>query len=384
MDSPIVAIKMPEYKYKTKSGKQLWYCSFCYVDWMGVRKRKVKRGFLTKREAHEYEVMFKDRRAKDPTILFSSLMVNYYEDCETRLKPTTMETKKDIIESKILPFFGNTRICDIDVAMVRRWQNELINYRSKGGNPYSQTYLKTINNQLSAIMNYACRFYGLPQNPIHITGSIGKSHADEKPFWTHDEYRHFRMFEKKPSYLLAFDILFYGGIREGELLAIVPEDFDRKNMTLRIDENFAVVKDTEYILTPKTSKSMRTITLPKSVFDAAISYIDKLQIRDGERIFYFKKSGLITEFHRCSDRAGLPRIRIHDLRGSHASLLSELGTPVKSVSDRLGHESTSTTMRTYTHQYPQREKELADRLDGIIADADAKKEAPEGADDTDI
>ena len=127
-----------------------------------------------------------------------------------------------------------------------------------------------------------------------------------------------------------------------------------------------------------------TITLPKSVFDAAISYIDKLQIRDGERIFYFKKSGLITEFHRCSDRAGLPRIRIHDLRGSHASLLSELGTPVKSVSDRLGHESTSTTMRTYTHQYPQREKELADRLDGIIADADGKKEAPEGADDTDI
>ena len=86
MDSPIVAIKMPEYKYKTKSGKQLWYCSFCYVDWMGVRKRKVKRGFLTKREAHEYEVMFKDRRAKDPTILFSSLLVNYYEDCDTRLR----------------------------------------------------------------------------------------------------------------------------------------------------------------------------------------------------------------------------------------------------------------------------------------------------------
>lgn len=375
-------MEMPAYKYKNKAGKQLWYCSFYYVDWMGERQRKVKRGFLTRKEAVEYEIHFKDRRSKDPTILFSSLADNYFQDCESRLKPTTLDGKKNLFETKLLPYFGNTRICDIDVTMVRRWQNELINHTNKQGKPYSQTYLKTINNQLSAIMNYACRFYGLQKNPLHITGSIGKSHADEKPFWTHDEYRHFREFEKKPSYLLAFDILFYGGIREGELLAIVPEDFDRENHTLRVDENYAKIRDKEYILTPKTPKSARTITLPASVFDSAIEYIDRLQIADGERIFYFKKSGLIAEFHRCSDRAGLPRIRIHDLRGSHASLLGELGTPIKEVSDRLGHESTSTTLRTYTHSYPHREKQLADKLDGMIRDADTKKEPTEEGSDT--
>ena len=368
---------MPAYKYKLKSGKQLWYSSFRYTDWTGEKQREVKRGFLTKREALDYETHFKDSLSKQPTLLFSSLAKNYFEDCETRLKPTTLSTKRYLFDQKILPYFANTRTCDISVAMVRKWQNEMINYRDSNGKPYSQTYLKTMNNQLCAILNFACRYYGLAQNPVHAAGTIGKSHADDKPFWTHEQYRQFREYEKKPSYLLAFDLLFYGGIREGELLALTPEDFDRRETKLRIDENYAVVDNTEYILTPKTQRSHRLITLPKTIFDEATAYIDKLGIQDGERIFYFTKKGLLAEFYRATKRAGLPKIRIHDLRGSHASMLAEMGVPIRNVSDRLGHESPSTTLRVYTHASKDKERELADRIDQMIADSEACEEDPD-------
>ena len=73
------------------------------------------------------------------------------EDCKVHLKPTTMENKKFLIQTKLMPYFSDLPICDIDISMVRKWQNELLSHE----NGYSQTYLKTVHNQLSAIFNYA-------------------------------------------------------------------------------------------------------------------------------------------------------------------------------------------------------------------------------------
>lgn len=367
---------MPAYKYKTTSGKTLWYASFHYTDWTGKNVRKMKRGFATRREALEYEAHFKDSQSKDPTILFSSLVRQYYADCETRLKPTTLQSKKSIIDLKILPYFGNTRICDIDVAMIRKWQNEFIDFRDKNGEGYQPTYLRSINTQLTAILAYACRFCGLASNPSSLAGPMGETRAKEMSFWTHDQYRQFRSYVQKPIFLIAFDLLFYGGLREGELLALTPDDFDAKTKTMRIDETFAVVDGVEYMLTPKTKKSDRTVTLPKTVFDEVAAYVSRCAVGGDERIFYFRKDALLREFRRCTDRAGLPQIRIHDLRGSHASMLADLGVPIKEVANRLGHESTATTLRTYTHSYPHRAMELAAQIDGLIAEDSRVSQTP--------
>lgn len=374
---------MPAYKYKSNAGKTLWYASFHYKDWTGKNIRKVKRGFATRREALEYEAHFKDSQSKDPTILFSSLIKQYYADCETRLKPTTIQNKQAIIDGKILPYFANQRLCDIDVAMVRKWQNELIDFRDEDGNPYAQTYLRAIHAQLSTILNYACRFYHLPNNPANLSGTIGESYAREKEFWTHEQYLQFREQEKKPAFLLAFDLLFYGGIREGELLALMPDDFNPKNQTVRIDANFAVVNGVDYLLTPKTKKSERMVTLPKTVFDEAMDYITRTGVGSQERVFYFKKSSLTREFKKCAERAGLPPIRVHDMRGSHASLLAEINTPIKEVADRLGHESAATTLRTYTHRYPHRAAELAGQIDDLITGNDQVSQVPADSAETD-
>ena len=138
---------MPAYKYTLKDGKTTkWYANFYYTDWTGEKKHICKRGFKTQREAKEYERQFLDQQKNSSDILFSNLVEVYLEDLEHRLKPTTMENKKYIISSKIIPYFSKLKICDIDTIKIRKWQNELLSYRDTNGKPFSKTYLKIINN----------------------------------------------------------------------------------------------------------------------------------------------------------------------------------------------------------------------------------------------
>ena len=339
---------MPVYKYTLKSGRTMWYANFYYTDWTGERKHICKRGFKTQREAKEYEHSFLDQQNCSSDISFSGLVENYLEDMSHRLKPTTMANKKNIIESKLMPYFSRLKTCDIDTIRIRKWQNELISYRDEAGKPYSQTYLKTVNNQMSALMNYAVKHYGLSSNPCSAAGSIGKSHAEEMKFWTQEQYETFSKNIQKSALKLAFDILFYSGIRSGELLALTPADIlpDRK---ISISKNFAKINGQELFLVPKTPRSKRKL----------------YGIQENDRIFYFTKSALEKEIKRVAKKTGLPEIRVHDLRHSHASLLIEMGFDILEISKRLGHESVKTTLDTYSHLYPDKDTKLAGELNQL-------------------
>lgn len=199
---------MPVYKYTLKDGRTMWYAAFNYTNWKGEYKHTCKRGFKTQREAKEFERSFFEEQKVSSDILFSTLVENYMDDMGNRLKPTTMENKRNIINGKLLPYFSKQKICDIDTVKVRKWQNELLSFRDDNGNPFSQTYLKTCNNQLSAILNYAVKHYGLASNPCHAAGSIGKSKADEMKIWTQEQYEQFSAAIQKSSIKLAFDMLF--------------------------------------------------------------------------------------------------------------------------------------------------------------------------------
>lgn len=354
---------MPTYKYTLKDGKTTkWYANFYYVDWTGERKHICKRGFDTQREAKEYERSFMDQQSNTSDILFSSLVDNYLEDMKHRLKPTTMENKRFIIEKKLLPYFGRQKVCDIDAIKVRKWQNELISHRDDDGKLFSQTYLKTVNNQLSAIMNYAVSHYRLPINPCKAAGSMGKSKADEMNIWTQAEYEKFSQAVSKTSMKLAFDILFYTGMRSGELLALTPADI-LPSRRIDINKNYAKIRSMEMFLEPKTPKSKRCISIPDFLYVEIQEYIARLYgIEKDDRIFYFHKTALEKEMKTVAERIGLKPIRVHDLRHSHASMLIELGFTPLEIADRLGHESVKTTLDTYSHLYPDKDQKLADRL----------------------
>lgn len=356
---------MPTYKYTLKNGKTMWYAAFNYTDWTGQYKHTCKRGFKTQREAKEYESFFLNQQTASSDILFSSLIENYMEDMQHRLKPTTIENKRNIIEGKLLPYFSRLKVCDIDTIKVRKWQNELISFRDEAGKPYSQTYLKTVNNQMSAIMNYAVKHYGLASNPCRAAGSIGKSHAEEMKFWTQEQYELFSKSIQKSAIKLAFDILFYSGIREGELLALTPADI-LPDKRISINKNYAKVNGQELFLIPKTSKSKRDVAIPDFLYNDIQEYISKLYgIKPNDRIFYFTKYALGKEMKRGARKTGLPEIRVHDLRHSHASMLIDMGFDILEISKRLGHESVKTTLDTYSHLYPEKDTRLAGELDKL-------------------
>ena len=172
-------------------------------------------------------------------------------DMTARLKQSTILTKKHICETHILPFFGKKPINEIKASDVRRWQNQLMN-SPKG---YSKTYLKTINNQLTCMINYAKRFYDLNTNPCGQAGSIGQAKAEEMDYWTYDEYVAFREgIKDKPLSYICFQVLYWTGIREGELLALTAADIDLIAKQIDINKTYQRLHGEDIITTPKTRK----------------------------------------------------------------------------------------------------------------------------------
>ena len=344
-------------KKDKKTGK--WLIQYRYTDWQGKRRKSTKRGFATKREAEEWLRNFLITQKADFDMKFADFWKMYCADMETRLREHTMRTKKYIVELKILPYFGNKRVNDITAADIRQWQNELI----KMG--YSPTYLKTINNQLSAIFNYAVRYYDLKSNPCAKAGSMGKSKAEEMDFWTGEEFRKFidSVMNKRLSYM-AFMTLYWTGMRMGELLALNPKDVDLEKRTISITKSYQRLGKKDVITPPKTPKSKRVITIPEFLAADIKDYMDSLyDLQEDDRLFPITKYYLEHEMQRGIKESGVKRIRVHDLRHSHASMLIELGFSPLEIANRLGHEKVETTLNTYSHLYPNKQTKLAERLD---------------------
>lgn len=188
-----------------------WRIQYRWMDWAGTKKKSQKRGFKTKKEAEEWYAHFMLQQSSDPTMTLADFWEIYKADMEKRLRKTTMKQKEYVMNDKILPYFGKTPINEITAPMIRKWQGEMM---EKGFKP---TYLKTIHNQLSAILNYAVNFYDLRSNPCRKAGSMGKSKADERPYWTLEEFQKFSdaIMDKQDSWI-AFQILFWTGMRIGD------------------------------------------------------------------------------------------------------------------------------------------------------------------------
>ena len=343
-----------------------WYVMARYVNWKGERKQKCKRGFATKREAQEWERMFKLQTSSDLDMSFEAFTELYINDVKNRLKENTWLTKEHIIRTKILPYFGKLKISEISTKEIIAWQNEMLAYRDEKKKPYSQTYLKTLHNQLSAIFNHAVRYYELRSNPAAKVGNMGSEEHKEMLFWTKEEYKKFS-FEMmdKPVSFYAFEMLYWCGIREGELLALTPADFNFDKETVTINKSYQRLKGQDVITSPKTKKSNRTIKMPQFLCEEMKEYLGMVYgLKKKDRIFTVTKSYLHHEMDRGAKAAGVKRIRIHDLRHSHISLLIDMGFSAVAIADRVGHESIDITYQ-YAHLFPSKQIEMAEKLDDL-------------------
>ena len=343
-----------------------WYVQFRYTDWKGERQQKFKRGFATKKEAQAWEREFLMQKQADVNMTFESFAELYEKDVKPKLKLNTWLSKENIIRTKILPYFAKRKLSEITARDVIDWQNEIRTLKPSKGEPYSMDYLKNVHTQLSCIFNHAIKYYGLQINPAQKAGNMGSESTKEMLFWTKEEYQKFaeEMMDKPISYY-AFQMLYWTGIREGELLALTPADFDFERGTVKISKTYQRLKGKDVITSPKTKKSNRTIQMPDFLCEEMQEFF-KMQygLKKKDRIFTINKSYLHREMNRGAEAAGVKRIRIHDLRHSHISLLIDMGFSAVAIADRVGHESIEITYR-YAHLFPSKQKEMASKLDDL-------------------
>ena len=367
--------------YKDKNGK--WKVTYRYKDWTGQTKQTTKRGFSTTREAvaWEREQHLKMKSSLDMT--FSSFVELYIADKKCRIRKNSWKSKDNILYTKILPYFENRKIEEISARDVVAWQNELLSKKKANGESYSPVYMRSMHSQLSAIINHAMQFYGLKSNPAKIAGCMGNEEAGEMEFWTQEEYLKFsESMMDKPMSFYAFEMLYWTGIREGELLALTPADLDFDAGTVRINKSYQRIDGEDIITDPKTPKSKRTIRMPDFLVEEMQEFLQMLfGISDDERMFNVTKYYLHHEMDRGAKESGVKRIRIHDLRHSHISLLIEMGFSAVAIGERVGHESVVITYR-YAHMFPSTQDAMAEKLSMVRScEMEKKAEKPQVVDD---
>ena len=347
---------MPVYKDEKRN---TWYCKCNYRDWLGESKSKMKRGFATKKEALEWEREFLQRQSSSMDMKLSSFVDVYFDDKAPRLKERSIMTKRTLIETKILPYFGDKQMNDITAVDIIKWQNALLNQE------YKPTYLRMLQNQLTALFNHAERFYDLKDNPCKKVDKMGRANAKELNFWTKDEFEVFiQCFtEEEEMYRIIFLMLFWLGCRVGELLALTESDIDLEGGTVSISKTYFRRNKTDYITAPKTESSNRKITIPQFLQDEIKQFLDRqYELMPEERIFPITDRAIQKKMKQKTEQAKLKPIRVHDLRHSHIAVLIEKGMQPLVIAQRVGHDSVNTTMNIYGHLYPNKQKQVADLL----------------------
>lgn len=359
---------MPVYRDDYKPDR--WKVSMRYKDFSGKSRHTTKRGFKTKREAQAWERKEIDKRNGRLEMTFETFVECYKEDKGSRIKEATWQSKENIINTKIMPYFKDKRMCDIQPRDIIDWQNKMMSYTNEKGEKFAPSYLRTISTQLTAIFNHAVRLYNLPENPSSKVGNMGKSKHNEMNIWTDEEYKKFAdVMMDYPKYYYVFEILYWCGLRVGEMLALTPSDFDFDKATVSITKTYHRFNGKDVITDPKTEKSNRVIVMPDFVCEEIKYYIDHLKgIKENDRIFPMTLSGVSYQLKRGAREAGLKKIRVHDLRHSHISLLIHLGYSAVAIGDRVGHESAEITY-SYAHLFPTEQTDMANSLDLIRKEA---------------
>lgn len=345
--------------YQDKKTKK-WFFRTYADDIYGNRKQFERKGFATKREALSAEMNFKlaDRSEKS-NITFYELWLKYKEYKELQLKAQSLRSVVSRFNNYILPYFKDYRLNKINNVVYIKWQLEIEK------KDFRHKYNTSLHGAMVNILNYAIKFYGLKENIASLTGNFKRKNELKKnvDFWTFEEYSKFISVVDNNVYKALFETLYYTGIRQGEALALNWKDFvgDYLNIYKTISKEKI---DGKYIVnTPKTPKSIRKVKLDKDLINQLneLKQFYKKCIGFDEDWYIFGGLNPLapTTIGRNKDiycrKADIKKIRIHDFRHSHASLLLSKNVPIIVISERLGHSDVSMTLNIYSHMLPNDE-----------------------------
>ena len=344
---------MPSYK-DTATGK--WYCKFMYTDATGEHKQKKKRSFNLKREADEWERNFlAANRVPTCDMPFCDFVDVYIKDATPTIREHTIQQRRYQLK-RFVTYWKDTPLSSISKADVITWINSLINEN------LSDTTIKNLVRTLSILFNHAIKYYKLKENPCRDVGRL-KNPNREKPkmrYWTYEEFNKVIKEITDEKGHLALDVLYYTGMRKGELLALEWADMDFEAGSITISKSLQRLNGAKETITPTKTGETRTIRIPRFLTDELLKFKES---STSERVFEWEKRFIEKAIEQGASAAGVKRIHVHGLRHSHASYLISKGVNIVLISKRLGHSKTSITLDTYSHFFPKDEEDLISSIE---------------------
>ncbi|ENH96900.1 phage integrase [Gracilibacillus halophilus YIM-C55.5] len=264
---------------------------------------------------------------------------------------------ESVIRIHLKPQFEHKKIKDILKRDIVRFHDDLLDILSIGS-------VKKVHTVLSAVFNYAIKLEYLKLNVAREVGNVDIKENKQVQFWTIEEFKQFVQVIKEPMFQTFFMVLFYGGLRKGEALALTWKDINFESNTINIDKTVYHGR----VTSPKNESSIRKIKMPQHTMNllGELKLMNKNKpdyVVFGEFYDHIAHTTVDRYFFYYIKEAEVKRIRIHDLRHSHASYLINQGNDIQIVSKRLGHANTSTTYDIYAHLYPNKEDEAIAKME---------------------
>ena len=352
------------------------------------QRRIVRKGFKTKKEATEAEhylrsVELKERfyGAKITVPMLYDMLKE--EDSINHRKTSYINTQENNYNKHITEYFINVdnvgKLTYEDIYQFREQLRQKIAQNSD--KPLSTNTINKIMILLKKIFDVGLRKGYYTTNPVKLLKKL-PIEKTKMQFWTIAEFQQFlKLFEvDEYNIKLLFTVLFFTGLRLGEALALTWQDVDFTSNTIHVTKSTYVNKGISHISTTKTKAGTRRIIINKKLSQELETWqkkqakqlqqfsndITTLQVFQNSPII-ITKDAIEKQYKKILERDNtLKKIRIHDFRHSHASLLINNGEDYLVVKERLGHASITTTIDTYSHLYPSKQKDLADKLDDLL------------------
>lgn len=360
---------MPVYKNEENNS---WYIKTYVKDKNGNSKQVTKRnkewtGRKGKELAQQEEIRLKNGidniPYEDKKITIEELSINYLKYVKSYLRGSSFERCCNIINTYIIPFLGKREANKITNIEILNWHEKLNEHISIKGKSLSLVYKQKIHSTLSAIFNYGCKYHNIKTNVPHVVGNFKAPRGVNKKkmtIMTLNEFYSFIEEEKNDNYKLFFYLLFFTGMRRGEILALQWEDIDFENNYIKISKTLSIRKGSKPEK-PKTDKSNREIKMIDYI------YIIMYSVRKEKGPIFEAGSITGTTLDRkcknnCKKIGFIKNMRIHDFRHSFASLCIDNEVPIAVLSEYMRHENISTTYDIYGHLYPDSQNKLLEKL----------------------
>lgn len=303
-------------------------------------------------------------------ITFEQAYNQYLNYVDSKLKEQSKRAVKDRLKNHILPFFKDKNIYDLREIDVLEWQGYIEKFN------YSYKYEKTLHTALVTFLNFCIKYLDLNKNVASIVGTFKDNGKITKKidYYTYSEFKKFIKYVDNDIYRQFFIFMFFVGTRPGETMALKFSDLNNSIISINKTISERNIDGTRYIGTPKTKSSIRDIEIDKKLNKDLLKLKKYYQSKYKDNnydyfIFGGKKPLASTTINRYKNKAcnlaNLKKIRLHDFRHSHATLLLQNDLYIKEISRRLGHSNTSTTLNIYVHTDKEQEKRVIKTLNSI-------------------